>query len=357
MASRRAVPRGPAPGPRLPPPPGPDRGTLRRRPLRRTRRHACTAPATSSAARRRRGEYLGRADVQVKIRGFRIELGEIEAALAATPRRARSPLAREDHPGDKRLVAYLVPPPPPTRPPRTRRTLRRLARGNTARLYRPSAFVPLDRLPLNPNGKLDQRAPCPHRTAPRRGDRTGPRNPEEEILCAGCSRSPRSGRGSESMTTSSQLGGDSLLAIRAGRPIRTNSASSCAIRTMFEAPTVAELALAVGSEKSAGQTASCLRRSSGAVVSALLRPAQALDLLTGSRGRARLYNVPLVLRLSGRLDTAALGRGGTTALTRHESRLHGRSFTGRTADPGAGAGPRTRVDGGGARCGRSGRGG
>mgnify|MGYP003694470869 CR=1 FL=1 len=99
-------------------------------------------------------EFLGRIDRQVKIRGFRIELGEIEAVLAQHPAvRETVVLAREDNPGDKRLVAYVVLE-PECRP--TADELDNFLRTKLPDYMVPSVFVFLDRLPLTPNGKVDR---------------------------------------------------------------------------------------------------------------------------------------------------------------------------------------------------------
>ncbi|WP_188308508.1 amino acid adenylation domain-containing protein [Streptomyces sp. CBMA123] len=185
-------------------------------------------------------EYLGRIDAQVKIRGFRIELGEIGSVLSRRPEVASAAVVvREDAPGEKRLVGYLVP--APAAAPPDLDALRTHLAAELPDYMLPAALVPLERLPLTPNGKLDERAlPAPE--PGRAGGGRGPRTPLEEVLCglfADVLGLERVGIDDNFF----ELGGHSLLAGRlvAGMRELTGSAE-LGVRALFQAPTVAGLA-------------------------------------------------------------------------------------------------------------------
>jgi len=188
-------------------------------------------------------EYLGRNDFQVKIRGQRIELGEIEAAISDYLSGGQTAvLAREDTPGDVRLVAYLeAKPGTDGGPDRVREFLR-------ARLPEhmvPAAFVALPAFPLTPNGKVDRKAlPAPEWGGEQAREYEAPRTPTEEALAeifADVLAVRRVGIRDDFF----ELGGHSLMATRLLARVRTALGVEVPVQRLFEARTVAALAEAV----------------------------------------------------------------------------------------------------------------
>ncbi|HEY3110881.1 MAG TPA: amino acid adenylation domain-containing protein, partial [Chloroflexota bacterium] len=188
-------------------------------------------------------EFLGRVDQQVKVRGFRIEPGEIESALAQHPDvREAAVVAREDRPGHRRLVAYIVATDPARRAGATE--LRDHLGARLPEYMLPAAFVALDALPLTPNGKLDRRAlPAPEVGADDRAEpAVAPRTPAEQTL-AGVWADVL-GRPVERVGVHDnffELGGDSILSIQViARAARAGL--QLTPRQLFQHQTVAALA-------------------------------------------------------------------------------------------------------------------
>ncbi|MCF5305942.1 syringopeptin non-ribosomal peptide synthetase SypC, partial [Pseudomonas syringae] len=189
-------------------------------------------------------EYLGRNDDQVKIRGFRIELGEIDARLAKHPAVHEAVVtAREDIPGDKRLVAYYTL--SAGHASVDIDSLRGWLQEQLPAHMIPAAYVALDAMPLNPNGKLDRKAlPAPDGDALIRGGYEAPQGAAEIILAKIWSdllNIERVGRHDHFF----ELGGHSLLAVSLIERMR-QAGLSANVRTLFSQPTLAALAAAAG---------------------------------------------------------------------------------------------------------------
>ncbi|MFC9653992.1 amino acid adenylation domain-containing protein, partial [Streptomyces sp. NPDC056937] len=293
---------------------------------------------TGDVVRRRadgRVEFLGRNDGQVKIRGFRIELGEIEALLTRRQDIGTvAVVAREDRPGTKRLVAYLVPAGGSVLDMTSVRE--QLAAALPAYMV-PSAFVELEALPLTVNGKVDRRAlPAPaagygHGSGSGGGSESGneepyvaPRPGAEELL-AGIWRAVL---GTEQVGAHDDffaLGGDSITALKVVSRLRAALGAGLSPRALFDHPTVARLAVAV---TSGGQASAAVSAPQGSGITPAPRDGRPLPL---SYAQERLwfldeftpggaeYNVVTTLRLTGTLDPAALRAAVSGLVARHEA--------------------------------------
>ncbi len=255
--------------------------------------------------------YAGRADEQVKIRGYRIELGEVRAALAGIAGVEQAVvIAREDRPGDKRLVGYVVGVTGMLDPAEIRAQL-----GERLPAYMiPAAVVAIDALPLTPNGKLDTRAlPPPEYTA---GEYRAPAGAVEEIL-AGIYAEVLGVEHVGIDDSFFDLGGDSLSAMRLIGAINTGLDADLPVRSIFEAPTVALLA----SRLSAGGPSRLprLARVERPAAVPLSYAQNRLWFLDQLQGPSPIYNLAAALRLDGRLDADALGAALADVVGRQES--------------------------------------
>ncbi|MER5779990.1 amino acid adenylation domain-containing protein, partial [Streptomyces sp. NPDC002039] len=269
-------------------------------------------------------EYLGRADDQVKIRGFRIELGEVENVLSGHPGVEQTvAVVREGPSGGRILVAYAVPAATAVALPGTTRpdtgplatALRAHAEAGLPGYMVPSAFVLLDALPTTPSGKLD-RAALPQ---PEPGGAEGGREPRtvrEEVLCTLFAEvlGLRKVGIDENFFA---LGGHSLLATRLIGRIRATLGAEVPLRALFDAPTVAKLAL----QPALGVPARPeLRRADDRPDRVPLSFAQRrIWFVDRFEGASATYNLPLVLRLTGPLDLPALNRALHDVIARHEA--------------------------------------
>ena len=265
-------------------------------------------------------EFVGRMDNQVKIRGYRIELGEIEAVLGQHPVvQSAVVLLREDAPGDKRLVGYVV-----FRKPEACSTsaLREFLKQKLPEPMVPAAFVYLDAMPLTANGKTDRRAlPKPDRSRSERDDNyVAPRNHVEEILVNLWSEVLKRGKvGSHDNFL--ELGGNSLLATQLVSRIRDALKIELSLRRLFEAPTVAGLAKYIELSR---QPATSLRTLP--IVAAAMEGEYPLSFaqerflfLEQLEPNNLAYHVTYSFRLIGPLNIEALEKTISETVRRHES--------------------------------------
>ncbi len=195
-------------------------------------------------------EYLGRIDSQVKIRGFRIELGEIEAVLAQHPKvRQNVVIVREDTPGNKRLVAYIV----STELNLTVKELKTALKQQLPDYMIPSSLVLLEEFPLTSNGKVDRRAlPLPEQFALEQ-ETVAPRNKTEEKLA----EIWQDVLGIDTISVTADffdLGGHSLLAVSLLSEIEKTFKTSVALETFLSASTIEDLAKILSETSSSSES-------------------------------------------------------------------------------------------------------
>ncbi|MFI8709486.1 amino acid adenylation domain-containing protein [Bacillus sp. NPDC077411] len=257
-------------------------------------------------------DYVSRADHQIKIHGFRIELAEVEAVLQKHPHVEQVVvIVREDQPGEKRLVAYIV---PHAEGSFDSAGFRTYAAESLPSYMIPSAIMILSELPLTLNGKINRQAlPAPNfnlfvseRVA---------RNPKEEILCdlfAEVLNLARVGIDNNFF----EVGGHSLLAARLMSRIRETLGVELRIGKLFESPTVAKLAKQLDSAQSARPAVQKMERSKEVPLSFAQRRLWFLNCLEGP---SPTYNIPVVIRMSGELNHEALQGAFYDVINRHET--------------------------------------
>nr|WP_275405369.1 non-ribosomal peptide synthetase [Streptomyces sp. SID339] len=273
--------------------------------------------------------FVGRADEQVKVRGFRVEPGEIEAVLAGHDAVGQAVVvARQDGQGaEKRLIGYVVPDGGGRDVDAD--SLRAYVAERLPEYMVPAAVLVLDALPLTANGKVD-RAALPAPDFEGAGTVRGPGTPVEDVLSGLFGEILGLGRVGTDMSFF-DLGGDSLSGMRLVARVRAVLDVEVGIGELFGAPTVAGLARCVGERLGSGSGSGSGSGFGRPVLAARVRPdvvplsfaQQRMWFLNRLEetvpGAASAYNLPLVLRISGALDLAALEAALGDVADRHES--------------------------------------
>ncbi len=249
-------------------------------------------------------EHQGRLDFQVKVRGYRIELGEIEALLAAHAQVARAVVvAREDRPGDVRLVAYVV---ADAGAALDDAALASYLKGSLPDYMIPQHIVFLDAIPLLPNGKIDRKSlPVPDMAVKLAGERVAPRNALERTIADAMAKVlgvAEVGVDDDFFT----LGGHSLLAAQLTSRINKELGIALSLRALFDGPTVAKLARMVqGIDGEAAPKREPIKPLADRTRGPMSVMQERLYLLEQFNPGQITYNTPSAHRLRGTLDLRA----------------------------------------------------
>ncbi|HWS86533.1 MAG TPA: condensation domain-containing protein, partial [Pyrinomonadaceae bacterium] len=266
-------------------------------------------------------EFVGRADGQVKVRGYRIEAGEVEAALGGHEGIKQAVVAaRGDASGEKRLVAYFVAQ-EAGQAPGTSELREHLLRRLPEYMV-PSVFVRLDEMPLTSQAKIDRHAlPEPEESRIESAvEYIAPRTATEEMLAGIWGEL----LGVEQVGVADdffELGGHSLLATQLMSRVREAFSAEVALRQLFERPTLGGLALAVEEAilRGAGVAAPPIVPVGRGGALPLSFAQQRLWFIDQLQPGSPVYNMPVAVRLTGRLDVGAMGKTLTEIVRRHES--------------------------------------
>jgi len=258
----------------------------------------------------------GRADHQVKIRGYRIELPEIEGALAALPEVEEAVVAlREPRGEDPFLVAYLQ----TGRGPQGEMVdkIRQELKQRLPAFMIPAAFVPLTRLPLTPNGKIDRAALRTISITASTEKKQDATTPTQEILIA-IWREVLDRTDMGIHDNFFDLGGHSLNATRIITRIKASFGVLLPLRTMFEAPTIAELARRVETSRHRSHHEPPLAPRKRPEAVPLSFAQERLWFLDRLDGASSAYNMPFALKLEGPLHEGHLAEALGELVARHE---------------------------------------
>ncbi|PSF28879.1 non-ribosomal peptide synthetase, partial [Aphanothece hegewaldii CCALA 016] len=257
-------------------------------------------------------EYVGRIDNQIKLRGFRIELGEIEAILTQHPQISESlVIVSQTTPLKQKLIAYLV-----TKDSEIESaSIRAWCNEKLPAYMIPAVYVILDAFPLTPNGKINRNAlPIPNQSIERKKP---PTTPTEQLLALIWSDILNI-ENIEREDNFFELGGHSLLATQVISRIRQNLKVEIPVKSLFTYPTIEQLAQHITQIQQSEQLPPIKARERNTTNLPLSFAQARLWFLDQLEEHSSTYNMPIVLQITGQLNTEALQKSWTEIVTRHE---------------------------------------